>query len=60
MEYKTAIVPFAETLLYRISMPSHRRLPRGKRYHKADSAWVRGIFLGMAEESNEYLIATPH
>eukprot|EP00969_Alexandrium_andersonii_P339828 15021909-Alexandrium_andersonii.AAC.1 len=52
VDYKSAIIPFGETILYRISMPANRRLPRGRRYHKADSAWVRGLFVGKTEESD--------
>ena len=57
--YNTEVVPFGETVLFRVLRPSHRGLPGGKRQHRADADWKRGIWRGRTEETNENVLITP-
>ena len=52
------ICRFAEVVVWRHSFPEDRRLRRGLRYQKADPAWGRGLWLGRASDTDEYLIGT--
>ena len=38
------VVPFAEVMLVRIPKPTHRALQEGKRWHKGDAVFVKGVF----------------
>ena len=57
-EYNSPMIPIVETVLYRAPMSSTGRLLQGKRYHKGDPVWHRGIYLGRTEESNEFIMGT--
>ena len=50
MSYVGKIVPFGETILW--------RLPLG-RVVKAHGVWHRGLWLGRTETSDEHIVATP-
>ena len=56
-DYNGELVPFLETVLFRVPKPHHRRV-HGKTLHKADAKMVKGIYVGKHEESNEYLLLT--
>ena len=56
--YKGEIVPFGETVLYKVPFSQSRHRPGGKQ-HKADARFLRGLFLGKSNENDEYYVATP-
>ena len=58
VEYSGDILPFGETVLFRVPKPAHRQT-HGRKWHKADARMVRGIWVGKHDESNENLILTP-
>ena len=45
-DYTQKIVPVAETALFKIMAPEHRGLSWGRRLHKGDTAWDKGMWLG--------------
>eukprot|EP00971_Amphidinium_carterae_P073674 1456698-Amphidinium_carterae.1 len=47
-----------ETVLFRHSLPSHRRL-HGVQQFKADSLWAKAVWLGRREKNNEHFLGTP-
>ena len=59
-EHKTQkVVPFAEVVLVRVPEPSHRALQGGKRWHKGDAVFIRGVRVGRSETSDEHIVLTP-
>lgn len=52
------IVPFGETLAYREPECASRALTAGRRRHKGDAPWGRGIWLGRSETSTEHIVGT--
>ena len=57
-DYTQEIVPFAETVLFSILAPEHRGLSSGKRLHKGDTAWDKGVWLGKSETNSEQIVGT--
>jgi hypothetical protein len=57
--YDSEIVPFGETVLFRIPRPGHRGLGGKKRQHRADADWKRGVWCGRLDETNEHVLITP-
>eukprot|EP00971_Amphidinium_carterae_P309332 6147173-Amphidinium_carterae.1 len=55
--YQSEVVPMCETVLFRHSLPSHRRLNQGQKL-KGDSMWSKGTWLGRRERNNEHIIGT--
>ena len=53
------VVPFAEVVLVRIPKPTHRGLQGGKRWHKGDAVFVKGVWVGRSETSDEHIVLTP-
>ena len=51
------MVPFAELVLVRRPVPSHRG-SKAERQHKGDSQWVKGIWIGRSETTDEHLAWT--
>ena len=49
-------VPFADTILLNILAQEHRGLSSGKRLHKGDTAWDRGIWLGKSVTTPEHIV----
>eukprot|EP00971_Amphidinium_carterae_P340411 6478743-Amphidinium_carterae.1 len=56
--YCSELVPFMETVLFRHSLPSHRRLHGVQRF-KADSLWAKAVWLGRREQNGEHILGTP-
>ena len=44
--YTHEVVPFAEVVLVRVPKPTHRALQGGKRWHKGDAVFVKGVWVG--------------
>eukprot|EP00971_Amphidinium_carterae_P299620 5953018-Amphidinium_carterae.1 len=57
--YCGELVPFMETVLFRHSLPSHRRLHGVQRF-KADSLWAKAVWLGRREQNGEHILGTPN
>ncbi|CAK0836065.1 unnamed protein product [Prorocentrum cordatum] len=57
--YKGDICNFGETVLYRIARPARRGLTGGRRLHRGEAQWGRGIWVGRSDESQEHLVMTP-
>ena len=57
-EITQGIVQFAETALFKIMAPEHRGLSSGRRLHKGDTAWEKGIWLGKSETNPEHIVGT--
>ncbi len=57
-EYRREIVPFGETSMVKIPVPDHRGIRPGVRAHKGDTTWVRAIWLGRSEITDEHLAGT--
>ena len=53
------VVPFAEVILGRIPKPTHRALQGGKRWHKGDAVFIKGVWVGRSETSDEHIVLTP-
>ena len=58
-DYNGELVPFGETVLYRIPLPAHRKT-HGRKWHRADAILRKGLFVGRTEESNEAIILKDH
>ena len=42
----------------RRSKPTHRALQGGKRWHKGDAAFIKGVWVGRSETSDEHIVLT--
>ena len=51
--YTHEVVPFAETVLARVPKPTHRGVQGGKRWHKGDAVFIKGVWVGRSETSDE-------
>ena len=51
-------MPFAEVVLVRVPKPTHRALQGGKRCHKGDAVFIRGVWVGRSETSDEHIVLT--
>ena len=57
--YTHEVVPFAEMVLVRVPRPTHRGLAGGKRWHKGDAVFIKGVWVGRTETSDEHVVLTP-
>ena len=57
-EYKGALVPFGEGVLFQKPRGPSGRTSAHKRALKGDTSWHGGVFLGRSFDSNEALIGT--
>ena len=57
--YSHEVVPFAEVILERIPKPTHRALQGGKRWHKGVAVFIKGVWVGRSETSDEHIVLTP-
>ena len=58
-QYTHEVVPFAEIVLVRVPKPTHRGLQGGKRWHKGDAVFIKGVWVGRSETSDEHIVFTP-
>eukprot|EP00435_Cladocopium_sp_Y103_P027470 s353_g6.t1 len=56
--YTSQILPFAETVLFKVPISKARRAHNRAVITKGDTTWRQGIFLGRSVTSNEYLLGT--
>ena len=57
--YTHEVVPFAEIVLVRVPRPTRRGLAGGKRWHKGDAVFIKGVWVGRTETSDEHVVLTP-
>ena len=57
--YTHEVVPFAEIVLVRVPRPTHRGLAGVKRWHKGDAVFIKGVWVGRTETSDEHVVLTP-
>ena len=57
--YTHEVVPFAEVVLVSVPKPTHRALQGGKRWHKDDAVFIKGVWVGRSETSDEHIVLTP-
>ena len=57
--YTHEVVPFAEVVLVRVRKPTHRALQGGKRWHKGDAVFIKGVWVGRSETADEHIVLTP-
>ena len=57
--YTHEVEPFAEVVLVRVPKPTHRGLQGGKRWHKGDVVFIKGVWVGRSETSDEHTVLTP-
>ena len=53
------VVPFAEIVLVRVPKPTRCGLRGGKRWHKGDAVFIKGVWVGRSETSDEHIVLTP-
>ena len=53
--YTHEFVPFAEIVLVRVPRPTHRGLAGGKRWHKGDAVFIKGVWVGRTQTSDEHV-----
>ena len=53
------VVPFAEIVLVSYPKPTHRGLQGGKRWHKGDAVFIKGVWVGRSDLSEEHIVLTP-
>ena len=53
------VVLFAEVVLVMVPKPTHRGLQGGKRWPKGDAVFIKGVWLGRSETSDEHIVLTP-
>ena len=51
--YTHEVVPFAEIVLVRVPKPTHRGLQGGKRWHKGDAVFIKGVWVGRSDLSED-------
>ena len=56
--YTHEIVPFADIVLVRVPRPTHRGLAGGTRWHKGDTVFIKGVWVGRTETSDEHVVLT--
>ena len=56
--YTQEIVPFAETILFKIFAPEHRVLSSGQRIHQGDTVYDKRIWFGKSETNPEHIAGT--
>ena len=57
-KYKSTILKFAETAMFKHPVSSTSHMTGGRRARKSKSLWEKGIFLGKTYESDEFLMGT--
>ena len=57
-KYSGEMLNIAETVLFRLPYPDHRRISGKKTLHKGDSVWERGIWCGRSEDIGEHILLT--
>ena len=57
--YTHEVVPFAEIVLVRVPKPTHRGLQGGKRWHKGDAVFIKGVWVGRSDLLDEHIVLTP-
>ena len=57
--YTHEVVPVAEVVLVWVPKPTHRVLQCGKRWHKGDALFIKGVWVGRSEKSDEHIVLTP-
>ena len=57
-EYRKEIAPFGETIMIKIPVPDHKGIRPGVRAHRGETTWVRAIWLGRSEITDEHLAGT--
>ena len=57
--YTHEVVPFSDVILVKIPKPTHRALQGGKRWHRCDATFVRGVWVGRSETSDDHIVLTP-
>ena len=53
------VVPLAEVVLVRVPKPTHRALQSGERWHKRDAVFIKGVWVGRSDLSDEHILLTP-
>ena len=56
--YTHEVVLFAEIVLVRVPKPTHRGQQGGKRWHKGDAVFIKGVWFGRSELSDEHIVLT--
>ena len=56
--YTHEVIPFAEIILAWVAKPTHRGLQGGKRWHKGDAVFIKGICVGRSDLSDEHIVLT--
>ena len=56
--YTHEVVPFEEIVLVRVPKPTHRGLQGGKRWHKGDLVFIKGVWVDKSETSDEHIVLT--
>ena len=56
--YSSPLLPFGETVLFKIPVSKSRRAHHRNVIPKGDTTWRKGIFVGRSVTSNEYLLGT--
>ena len=56
--YTGEVVPFSETVLFKAPASATRQKKGGRRQHKADSAWARGLWVGKSDNNDEHIVLT--
>ena len=57
--YTHEVVPFAEIVFVRVPKPTHRGLQGGKRWHKGDAVFIKGVWVGLSDLWDEQIVLTP-
>ena len=58
-QYTHEVVPLTEIVLVRVPKPTHRGLQGGKRWHKGDAVFIKGVWVGRSDLSDEHIVLTP-
>ena len=56
--YTHEVVPFAEIVLVRVSEANTSWSRRRKKWHKGDTVFIRGVWVGRTETSDEHVVLT--
>ena len=56
--YTGEIVPFGETVLYKIPITHERLAKGGVLQHKLDSGWEKGLWIGKHDRSDDHMMLT--
>ena len=56
--YRGEILPFAETALFKVPMNHTRQVSKNVTAHRGESTFVKGIWVGKHDESDDHLYLT--